>query len=170
MKHRAAALVLVLLILLLALAIFLAPLAADPAAHVELGRIPGDLVGQLHGLSQRWYEYFIHLEPRSERPLITLILRYRDELGLSREQVQTLERLRTDFQRESTRREADLRTAETDLTTLLEADPVDLGQVEAKLRAIERQRADLRLARIQTIEQGKAALTPGQRAKFRSLH
>ncbi len=32
--------------------------------------------------------------------------------------------------------------------------------MEAKLREIERLRADLRLARIRTIEQGKAQLTP----------
>jgi Spy/CpxP family protein refolding chaperone len=97
------------------------------------------------------------------------MLRYRNELRLSREQVQTLERLRADFQREATRRDAEIRSAETDLTTLVEADPVDLERVEAKLRAIERLRADLRLARIRTIEEGKAALTQEQRAKFRSL-
>ena len=43
-----------------------------------------------------------------------------------------------------------------ELTTLLDADAADLQQVEAKLRAIERLRADLRLARIRTIKQGKA--------------
>ncbi len=139
------------------------------AAPMELGRGPEYLVGQLQRLSQRWYEYLVQLAPRSERPLITLMLRYRDELGLSREQVQSLERLRADFQRDATRREAELRAAETDLTTLLDADPIDLGQVEATIRAIERLRGDLRLARIQTIEQGKAALTPEQRAKLRSL-
>ena len=53
-----------------------------------------------------------------------------------------------------------------ELAALLRA---DLAQVEAKLREIERLRLDLRLARIRTIEQGKAQLTPEQRAKLRSL-
>ena len=97
------------------------------------------------------------------------MLRYKDELGLSADQVQSLERLRADFQREAILRDADLRIAEMDLTTLLEREPVDLGQVEAKLREIERLRGDLRLARIRTIEQGKAQLSPEQRGKLRAL-
>ncbi|MBI4608300.1 MAG: periplasmic heavy metal sensor [Candidatus Rokubacteria bacterium] len=145
------------------------PRAATPAAHAELGRAIEELSSQLHGLGSRWREHFMHPGPRAERPLITLMLRHRDELGLSADQVQSLERLRADFQREAIRRDADLRVAEVELGSLLNADAVDLGQVETKLREIERIRVDLRLARIRTIEQGKAQLSPEQRAKLRSL-
>lgn len=144
------------------------PAAAIPAAHEEFGRTLDELMGQLHDMGSRWREHFAPA-PRGERPLITLMLRYKDELGLSLDQVQSLERLRADFQREAIRRDAELRIAETDLATLLERDPVDLGQVEPKLREVERLRADLRLARIRTIEQGKAQLTPDQRQKLRTL-
>ncbi len=140
-----------------------------PAAHEELGRTLDELVGQLHDMGSRWREHFTHPPSRGERPLITLMLHHRDELGLSPDQVQSLERLRVEFQREAIRREADLRIAEMELTTLLDADAADLQQVEAKLRAIERLRADLRLARIRTIEQGKAQLSPEQRQKLRTL-
>ena len=146
----------------------LEPTAPIPAAHEELGRSLDELIGQLHDLGGRWREHFAP-SPRGERPLITLMLRYKDELGLSADQVQSLERLRADFQREAIRRDADLRIAQMDLTTLLERDPVDLGQVEAKLREIERLRGDLRLARIRAIEQGKSQLTAEQRAKLRTL-
>lgn len=139
-----------------------------PAAHEELGRTLDELVGQLHDMGSRWREHFTPA-PRGERPLITLMLRHKDELGLSPDQVQSLERLRTDFQREAIRRDADLRIAQMDLATLLERDPVDLGQVEAKVREIERLRTDLRLARIRAIEQGKTQLTAEQRAKLRTL-
>lgn len=88
---------------------------------------------------------------------------------MSTSQVQSLEKLRADFQREATRREADLRAAETAVTTTLQADPVDLAGVEAQVRDVERQRADLRLARIKTIEEGKAQLTPEQRTKLSAL-
>jgi Spy/CpxP family protein refolding chaperone len=97
------------------------------------------------------------------------MLRHRGELELSQEQIRTLERLRNDFQREAIRREADLRIAETDLTNLLDAEAVELGQVEAKVREIERLRADLRLARIRTIEEGKAQLSSEQRKKLQAL-
>ena len=145
------------------------PVAPVPAAHEELARALDELAGQLHGLGSRWRDHFAHRGAHAERPLITLMLRHRDELGLSADQIQSLEQLRADFQREAIRREADLRVAEMELATLLEAEAPDLGQVEAKLREIERLRADLRLARIRVIEQGKARLTPEQRAKLRTL-
>ncbi len=159
--------------LLLAILTVAAPAAAEPTApilvaHEELGRTLDELVGQLRDLGSRWREHFTPT-PRGERALITLMLRHRDELGLSPDQVQSLERLRADFQREAIRREADLRIAEMDVATLIERDPVDLGQVEVKVREIERLRADLRLARIRTIEQGKAQLSPEQRQKLRTL-
>ncbi len=142
---------------------------ARPVAHEEVTRTLDDLLAQLHSLGARWREHFLPADQRGERPLITLMLRHRDELGLSPEQVQKLERLRADFQREAVRREADLRIAEMDLATLLDADTADLSQVEAKVREIERLRADLRLARIRTIEQGKAQLTAEQRVRLRAL-
>ena len=143
--------------------------AATPAAHEELGRTFDDLAVQLQGLGTRLREHFAARDPHVARPVITLMLRNRNELGLSPAQVETLERLRADFQREAIRRDADLRIAVMDLAALLEKDPVDLGPVEAKLREVERLRVDLRLARIRAIEQGKAQLTAEQRAKLRTL-
>lgn len=140
-----------------------------PVAHEEMAGALDQLTGQLHDLSARWREHFSQREARGERPLISLMLRHRDELGLSPEQVQSLERLRADFQREATKREADLRFAETELRALLDADTVDLGQVESKLHAVGQLYAELRLARIRAIEQGKALLTQEQRAKLRTL-
>jgi Spy/CpxP family protein refolding chaperone len=155
---------------LLAALMLPAPAAAPvPAAHEEVGGTLDELLAHLQELRARWREHFGAREPRGERPLITLMLRHREELGLSPEQVRTLERLRADFQREAIRREADLRIVEVELQTLLEADPADMAQVEGKVREIERLRADLRLARIRVIEQGKAELSPEQRQKLRSL-
>ncbi len=66
-------------------------------------------------------------EHDGERPLITLMLAFRHELGLSLGQIQRLEHLRTPFQREAIPRDAELRLAEMDFRALLEADPVDLA-------------------------------------------
>ena len=145
------------------------PAEPSPATHEEMGAALDDLAGQFHTLGARFREHFMQRESRAGRPLISLMLGHRDELGLSPAQVQSLEQLRSDFQKEAIRRQADLRIAQTDLSSLLRAEAVDLGRVEVKLREIERMRADLQLARIRTIEQGKSQLTPEQRAKFQGL-
>ena len=145
------------------------PPAVTPVVHEELNRALDDLVGGAHGLGGRWRDHFGRGESSAERPLITMMLNWHQNLALTQAQVQSLERLRSDFQREATRRDADLQAAETALGTMLQAEPVDLAAVEAKLRDIEKQRADLRLARIKTIVDGKSQLTAEQRAKLSSL-
>jgi Spy/CpxP family protein refolding chaperone len=109
------------------------------------------------------------------RPLLTIMLHHRDELGLSAAQVQSLEKLRGDFMREAIRRDADRKIARLDLLALMRPDPadatkaVDMAQVEAKIREIAKLRADLSIARIRAIEAGKAQLTPDQRTKLNGL-
>jgi hypothetical protein len=104
-----------------------------------------------------------------DRAPISLMLRNRERLGLTADQVKYLEQLRSDFAKESIRSEANLRIAELDLTSLLEAQPVDMPGVEAKIRDIERIRADLRIARVRSIEKGKAQLSAEQRRKLQEL-
>jgi Spy/CpxP family protein refolding chaperone len=98
-----------------------------------------------------------------------MMLHHRTDLGLTDEQVSRLEQLRNSFARESIRREADIRVAELDLAEVLSQEPLDLPQAEAKIREAARLRTDLRIARLRTIEQGKAVLTPEQRVKLASL-
>jgi len=101
--------------------------------------------------------------------LITIMLHHRGELGLTPDQVSRLETLRDEFAREAIRREADIRIAELDLGALLAADPVDLPRVEAKVRELAQLQAELRIARLRTIEQGKAVLTPEQRSRLQAM-
>jgi len=112
---------------------------------------------------------FIEGETVIERPLITIMLRHRDELRLSGQQVQDLENLRDGYQREAIRYDADLRIAEMDLQRLLKTDPVDLEQVKLKLHEIEDLKTATRFARIHAIEQGKALLSPEQHEKLQAL-
>ncbi len=144
------------------------PIPFFPVSPEELSRAFGELVGQLQGMGTRWRDHFFPGDD-GEPPLISIALGHRAELGLTPQQVDALERLRTGFQREAIKRDADLRVAEMDLTALRRAEPVDLAQVEAKVREIERVKADLRVARIRTIEQGRAQLTPEQRERLRVL-
>ena len=104
-----------------------------------------------------------------ERPLLSLALRHRAELGLSEDQAKTLEALVDRFGEEAGQRLREIDTAERELAEPLKQEPGDLAQVESKVRAIEKLRADLRLARIRTIAEGRAVLTPEQRTKLDPL-
>jgi hypothetical protein len=114
----------------------------------------------------RLRERFGTRDSREDRPTITLILSYKDYLGLSAEQVKKLEQLRDNFQRQSIRNDADVRIIELDIAALLDSPTVDIVKVEAKIREAEKLRAELRIARVRAIEQAKAVLTSEQRRKF----
>lgn len=143
---------------------------AKPAINEEFAQALDDLGRDLREWFGRWGEYFgSGTAKKEERPLIAFMLRHREKLGLSAAQVKSLEQLRNDFQKESIRRDADLRVAEMDLDGLLGAEKIDMPKVEAKVREIERLRTDLRLARIRTIQKGKEVLTADQRKKLHEL-
>ncbi|MGH7265234.1 MAG: Spy/CpxP family protein refolding chaperone [Candidatus Rokuibacteriota bacterium] len=151
------------------------------AFHEQAERAVGDVVETFRSLGAQLERHLrgdrgprelsIPRTPRSgaDRPLISYMLDHRSELGLSPEQVSRLETLRGDFTREAIRREADLRVAELDLQQLMDQELLDISKVEAKLHEVARLHTDLRVARLRTIEQGKAVLTPEQRSRLRAM-
>jgi heavy-metal resistance protein len=141
--------------------------AVVPVVHEDMARSLGELVEQFEGLGNQVRDYFTLRD--QPRPLISIMLSHREELGLSSGQVQTLEGLRAQFQKEAIRADADLRVAEMDLSQLLSKEPADMTAVEAKIREIEKRRADLRVARVRAIESGRAVLSADQREKLRTL-
>ena len=144
--------------------------ALRPALHEEASSLWDEITHQFHDLGNRFREHFGPArEAPGERPLISYILSRREELNLSSDQVRNLERLRSDYERDAIKNEADLRVAEVDLTELLRADSVDVKKAEAKIREIERLRAELRIARIRAIEQGKQVLSQEQRERLRNM-
>jgi Spy/CpxP family protein refolding chaperone len=161
--------VLALVVAVLAPTAAAAPPGPGPLAQEDVGRVFDELADQLRALGHRWRGYVSEQEPFGERPIISIMLSHRQELGLTTAQVNELERLRTEFQREAIKRDADMRVAEMDIAALLKSDPVDLAKVEAKVREVERARADLRIGRFRAIEQAKAQLTQDQRAKLASV-
>jgi Spy/CpxP family protein refolding chaperone len=104
-----------------------------------------------------------------ERPQLSLALQNRAELALTEPQVKTLEGLVERFRGTAEQRVREIEAAETELAALIKQDASAGPQVEAKVRAIEKLRADLRLERIRTIVEGRAALAPEQRAKLDQL-
>ena len=107
--------------------------------------------------------------PGGERPQLGLALQHRAELGLSAGQEKTLRGLVERFGKESAPRLREIEAGERELAALLDHQPADMAKVDNRVRAIEKVRADLRVRRIQTIAEGRAALTADQRAKLDSL-
>jgi Spy/CpxP family protein refolding chaperone len=141
-----------------------------PAFHEEASSVWDELSHQFHDLGSRFRDHFGGFrEARGERPLISYMLGRRDELNLSSDQVRNLERLRSDYERDAVKNESDLRVAEMDLAELMRGDAVDVKKAEAKIRDIERLRAEQRIARIRAIEQGKGVLSQEQREKLRAM-
>ncbi len=104
-----------------------------------------------------------------EGPLITIMLSHAQELGLTPDQTQKLQELRTNFDKEAIQRTADIRVAEIDLNVLLEKDQWDLNAIEAKAKQIATMEGDLRVARLKTLADGRALLTPEQLQKLKAI-
>lgn len=127
-------------------------------------RRPGDMLRRME-IPGPWS----HGRRGHERPLISMMLHWKEQLGLTAAQERSLRELRANFEKEAIRRTSEIDVAEVELKGLLEQDKVDLGKVEAQAKKIALQRAELRVARIKTIEAGKEVLSPDQRGKLEKL-
>ena len=119
---------------------------------------PGPGMGQGMGMSKGYG----HGDPFSPEML-------REHLGLNDEQVQKMRQLRTDYEKESIRKHADLRVAQLELGELMQQKSIDIGQVEKKVRQIETVRGDLMLFRVRSLVKTKDFLTPEQFDKFKQM-
>ena len=92
------------------------------------------------------------------------------ELALSEGQEKPLKDILYQVTKTSIKQQADVRVAELELQQLLDADPVEMGKVEGKLKDIEALRTAHRLNLIKAHEQAKSILTPEQRQKLERIH
>jgi hypothetical protein len=110
---------------------------AGPAIGAEAEKfkqaVPEDLSDaweRLQQVLQEWggrlKERFGARESAENRPAISQMLTYKEQLGLSPEQVKKLEQLRDNFQRQSIRNEADAQIVELDIAALLDSPTVML--------------------------------------------
>ncbi|HSB78809.1 MAG TPA: periplasmic heavy metal sensor [Candidatus Methylomirabilis sp.] len=105
----------------------------------------------------------------SERPLISEMLSLQEQLALSPAQVQRLQGLRSRFEKDGIRQQAEIQAAEVDLSDLQAASPPDLGKIEAQVAKIATLTGKLRFARIKTLEEGRAVLSQEQWQKFQAM-
>jgi Spy/CpxP family protein refolding chaperone len=167
--------------------LFLVSLAAPAAAadrsdkppyHDEMYKLWDQLGREFEDFGNKFREHFGGKFPfaregqsrgERERPIISDMLKHREELKLSPEQVQKLEDVRNEFERNARNKDDELRRAERELDDLQKSDSVDLKQAESKVRQVERLRADQRLARLRAVEQGKSILSQEQRDRLRDM-
>jgi Spy/CpxP family protein refolding chaperone len=147
-----------------------------PAFHEETSSVWDQLGREFEDFGNKFREHFGGKFPfaragesRGERPVISYMLSHREELRLTPEQVQKLEGVRSDFERDARKNDDSLRRAERELDDLTKTDSIDLKQAEAKVREVERLRGDQRLVRIRAIEQGKSVLSQEQRDRLRDM-
>ena len=99
-------------------------------------------------------------------PLFQRLVQQRKQLGLSPEQVQQVQAIASQARKARIRHTAEIQVAEIDLSALMQADPVDLPQVEDAVKRLESQRTERRLARLSAVAKVKTLLTPEQRQQL----
>jgi Spy/CpxP family protein refolding chaperone len=87
-------------------------------------------------------------------------------LDLDQKQKAEIRTIKTDLMKDMIRKKADLRIAMLELGELVQADKVDMKDVEAKVKQIEGLKASMLLAGIQATETVKSKLTDEQKKKL----
>jgi len=111
----------------------------------------------------------MHAPFGGEAPWISIALRHKTELNLSGDQVNNLEKIRTNFQNQVTPIGQQLRTVEEELHNILQQSPANLVLARTKIDQAEKLRSELRYLRIEALENGKSILNTQQRDQLKSL-
>ena len=107
--------------------------------------------------------------PYSARPLVSIALRNHEELKLTDDQVKRLKDIRDAFSKKAVKERADMKALRIDLRRALDAEKLDLADVEKKIREISSMRVDLRIARLKAIQDGKAVLNDDQQKQLSKI-
>ncbi|HVP35794.1 MAG TPA: hypothetical protein VMT04_02240 [Terriglobales bacterium] len=90
----------------------------------------------------------------------------KDNLGLTEKQVETLKGMKMGAMKSEIKMEADLKIAEMELKSMMEDEKSNLKDIESKVRAVEKLKADMKIAHIKAFRDAKAVLTPEQKEKM----
>lgn len=107
--------------------------------------------------------------PFSARPLVSIALRNHEELKLTDDQMKRLKDIRDAFSKKSVKERAEIKARGVDLKRALDAEKVDLADVEKKIREISKMRVDLRIARLKAIQEGKSVLNDDQQKQLSKI-
>ena len=108
-------------------------------------------------------------QPFSARPLVSIALRSHEELKLTDDQIKRLKDIRDAFSKKSVKQRAEMKIRRIDLKRALDAEKIDLADVEKKIREVSNMRVDLRIARLKAIQEGKSVLNAEQQKQLSKI-
>ena len=107
--------------------------------------------------------------PYSARPLVSIALRNHEALKLTDDQVKRLKDIRDAFSKKAVKEGAEMKSLRIDLRRALDAEKLDIADVEKKIREISKMRVDLRIARLKAIQEGKSVLNDEQQKELSKI-
>lgn len=111
-----------------------------------------------------------HGPHQSASTFIDHILKFKDGMAITDDQVAKLQSIKTGFEKTKIQMKADMELTSLDLHDLLRDDKGDLSAVEAKLKGLYDLRASMYLASVKASRDAKAVLTDEQRARMKTVH
>lgn len=100
---------------------------------------------------------------------VELLLRHKDEIGLTASQVDRIENMRLDHHEIAIKRRSDIKVFELKLGSLLKKETVDRSAVQKMIRKIGEMKTDQFIERINFMLDVRNVLNPDQIAKIESM-
>lgn len=97
------------------------------------------------------------------------LLKNSAQLGLTEKQTETLKTLMLEFKKTAVKNNADVKIALVDIKEVMNSAQPDFGKVKSLINKISSLKQQLRLSFLETLIQGRKALTPEQLNKLQSL-
>ncbi len=98
-----------------------------------------------------------------------ILLKVKDEIGLTGEQIDKIEKMQEVYQETAIKKQADIKVQELKLSSYLKEDKVDRGKMEKMIRSIAKMRTDSQIDNINYLLDVKDVLTPEQVKKVDEL-
>ncbi|MGE0472278.1 MAG: Spy/CpxP family protein refolding chaperone [Nitrospirales bacterium] len=111
-----------------------------------------------------------HGHHQSASAFIDHILKFKEGMAITDDQVAKLQSIKTDFEKTKIKMKADMQLTSLDLHELLRDDKGELGAVEDKLKSLYALRASMYLASVKAGRDAKSVLTDEQRARMKTVH
>ncbi len=119
--------------------------------------------GSKHGIGS-------HGPHQSASKFVDHILKFKDGMAITEDQVSRLQTIKTDFEKTKIKMKAEIQLTSVDLHNLLRDDKGSLNEVEATLKQLYDKRADMYLASVKATRDAKAVLTDEQRSRMKAVH
>jgi Spy/CpxP family protein refolding chaperone len=116
-------------------------------------------------------KYMRHRLRTAEKILfpVRLLLEYRNEISLTQNQIDRIEKLQVARQEQIIQEKADIRVLELKFSNYMKGDQIDRSQVEKMARMIGQKKTDMHVKNLHHLLDVKEVLTPEQIAKIEEL-